>query len=238
MQMADDARRLTQLGVATDKIVICGNLKYDISPPQTTEATLNLADCGLDCGPLLVAGSTHVGEEMILLDALALLRPTHPNLGMVIAPRQIERSREVLALATRCGLVCRLRTDRAVYPCQVLVLDTLGELAAVYRQADLAFIGGSLVKQGGHNPLEPASFGRPVLFGPDMTDFAEISHDLLQAGGALQVTVKDLATTVADLLADEGKRQRMGRLAGELVLAHQGATLRTLALIREIIGHG
>jgi len=239
MQMAVDAKRLVQLGVAPEKIVVCGNLKYDVSSlADEAGQALDLAGLGLAGGPLLVAGSTHDGEEAILLDAFATLRKTCLGLVMVITPRKVERAGEIVVLAARRGLVCRLRTALDAAPCQVLVLDTLGELAQVYRQADLAFVGGSLVAQGGHNPLEPAFFLKAVLFGPDMSDFAEISRDLLRAGGAREVTADSLSVVAADLLADDEKRLRMGRLAGELVLAHQGATLRYLGLIKEILGHG
>ncbi len=238
MQMADDAWRLTQLGVAPEKIVICGNLKYDMTDSADRARTaLDLAGCGLGGHPLLVAGSTHEGEETVLLDVFAALNKIYPDLAMVIAPRSIERAPEIVALGLRRGLLCALRTTQGTKTCQVLVLDTLGELAQVYRQADLAFVGGSLVQQGGHNPLEPAFFGRPVLFGADMSDFSEISHDLLEAGAAEKVTAATIYSVMADLLANGEKRQQMGRLAGELVLAHQGAARRYLELIREIVGH-
>ena len=239
MQMASDAERLAQLGVASKKIVICGNLKYDFSSPVVAAGGgLDLAKCGLIGVPLVVAGSTHDGEEILLFDLFAVLCKTYRDLVMVIAPRNVERASEVLALGTRRGLVCRLRSARDVIPCQILVLDTLGELAQVYHQADLAFVGGSLVVEGGHNPLEPAFFAKPVLFGPEMSDFAEISRDLLQAGGALMVTAETISEVMADLLADEEKRRRIGRLAGEFVLTNQGAAQRYLELIKEVIGHG
>lgn len=238
MQMAEDADRLASLGVAADTIVTCGNLKYDLAGTMAAlPAGLELRECGLIGRPLLVAGSTHPGEEELLLDALQALGPTFPDLAMVIAPRRVERAREVVALANRRGLVCNLRTASPATPCQVLILDTLGELAQVYRQADLAFVGGSLVAAGGHNPLEPAFFAKPVLFGPDMSDFAEISRDLLVAGGAEVVTASTLPAVLAALLTDNAKRRRMGQAAGTLIAAHQGAADRCLALIKEALGH-
>lgn len=239
MQMAEDARRLVALGLPPAKIMVCGNLKYDMaeSPPATGALGLDLDRLGLDGRPLLVAGSTHPGEEELLLHAFMTLRHDYPRLTMIIAPRAIARASEVVAMGEKFGLACGRRSAPVAKPCQVLVLDTLGELAAVYQQADIAFVGGSLVPEGGHNPLEPASLSRPVLFGPHMSDFAEISRDLCAAGGAALVTVDTLQPMVANLLAHEEHRTRMGRLARELVLAHQGAARRYLALIREILTH-
>ncbi len=238
MQMADDATRLAALGVDPAKIVACGNLKYDMSDPVAeTGAELDLGACGLIGHPLLVAGSTHKGEESLLLHAFMALQAIHPGLAMVIAPRSLERASEVLSLAARCGLSCALRSAPGGKPCQVLVLDTFGELAVVYRQADLAFVGGSLVHEGGHNPLEPAYFGKPVLFGPDMSDFAEISRDLLRAGAAETVTAESLLEVLTPLLAHEERRARMGRAAADLVRSQQGVARHHLELIREAIGH-
>lgn len=238
MQMADDGKRLTQLGVPAGNMVVCGNLKYDMPFPsidQKKRATLS--ECGLANGMLFVAGSTHEGEERVLFDLFTYLLGLYPTLTMVIAPRSIERAAGIVTLGTKHGLVCHRRTVNDRSPCQVLILDTLGELASVYQQADLAFIGGSLVPEGGHNPLEPALFSKPVLFGPDMSDFTEIAHELLQAGGAMMVEVETIKEVAGDLLANAEKRQEMGRRAGELLLSHQGAALRHVKLIRESLDH-
>ncbi|MDD5758007.1 MAG: 3-deoxy-D-manno-octulosonic acid transferase [Desulfobulbaceae bacterium] len=233
MQMADDSKRLTQLGVSAEKIVVCGNLKYDMPSPFLDEKKTLLSECGLNKGMLFVAGSTHDGEESVLFELFSHLCELYPALAMVIAPRSIERAAEIMALGKRGGLLCHRRTANDSSPCHVLILDTIGELASVYQQADIAFVGGSLVPEGGHNPLEPAFFSKPVLFGPDMSDFAEISRDLLQAGGAKMVTIENIYGVTADLLADVEKRQEMGRRAGELLLSHQGTALRHVTLIRE-----
>lgn len=238
MQVAEDAGRLTALGVSPERIVICGNLKYDITGSSAYEGTLlDLGACGLSGRPLLVAGSTHEGEEDILLETFIALRTTHPELAMVIAPRTVSRAAAILNLGMRRGLECGLRSARGGKPCRVLILDTLGELAQVYRQADLAFVGGSLVKEGGHNPLEPALFGKPVLFGPDMSDFAEISRDLCEAGAAMTVTAETIHGVMTTLLAHGERRREMGQAAKGLVLAHQGASQCYLRLIREGLGY-
>ncbi len=238
MQMAADAERLVRLGVAPQRIRVCGNLKYDLglSVSGITE-TIDLGAWGVVGRPLLVAGSTHEGEEEILCALVAALAAIHPQLAMVIAPRTIARAPEVLALATKRGLRAALRSTADSSPCQLLVLDTLGELAEVYPHADLAFVGGSLVAQGGHNPLEPAFHGIPVLFGPDMSDFAEISQELCVAGAAAMVTPETIFAVVTDLLAREESRQAMGQAARALVRSHQGAARRHLDLIRESLGH-
>lgn len=238
MQMADDARSLTRLGVAPEKIVVCGNLKYDMAESaERAGVALDLAGCGLHGRPLLVAGSTHEGEEAILVEAFAKLCKKFPAMGMIIAPRSVERAPAIVPLAVKQGLDCALRTARGIKACQVLVLDTLGELAQVYRQADIAFVGGSLVREGGHNPLEPAYFGKPVLFGADMSDFLEISRDLLAAGGAKIVTAETLCAVMDDLLSNDEKRRQIGGLARELVVLHQGAARRYLELIRGLVRH-
>jgi 3-deoxy-D-manno-octulosonic-acid transferase len=238
MQMGDDARRLAELGVTPERIVVCGNLKYDMTPVSADGSpTLDLSDCGLSGRPLLVAGSTHAGEEDILLDTFLKLRISYPELAMVIAPRTVTRAPAVLSLGDKMGLKCGLRSNQGANSCQVLVLDTLGELAQVYQQADLAFVGGSLVNEGGHNPLEPALFGKPVLFGTDMSDFAEISRDLCEAGAAVTVTAESILEAMTTLLAQEERRKEMGRAAEALVLAHQGASACYLRLIREGLGY-
>jgi len=243
MQTADGAKALASFGVNPAQIAVCGNLKYDIPPAKPSKhgkPPLGRSQLGLGPGPLLVAGSTHKGEEDILMAALVALRQDIPELAMVIAPRQIERARQIVALAKSHGLSCHLRTNQGNHPpAQLVVLDTLGELAQVYQLADLAFVGGSLVPEGGHNPLEPAALAKPVLFGPEMTDFAEISQSLLAAGGAMEVKVSTVPTIMAQLLSDTRQRQEMGQRAKQLVDSQRGAARRTLELIRETIAaHG
>jgi 3-deoxy-D-manno-octulosonic-acid transferase len=224
------------LGVAPERIVLCGNLKYDMEVIPTP-LTIDLRDCGVEGHPLLVVGSTHEGEEEMLLDLFNTLLVAHPDLAMVIAPRAISRAAEVLVLANKRRLRCRLRSTQRGGSCQVLILDTLGELAQVYQHADLAFVGGSLVQAGGHNPLEPACYGKPILFGPDMSDFAEISRNLCEAGAAVMVTKETILPVTATLLNQEEQRLAMGRAALALVQTHQGSARRHLRLIRESMPH-
>lgn len=291
MQMADDAGRLVQLGVDPSKIVVCGNLKYDMAETVFGNVEgIDLGDFGRASGPLLVAGSTHKGEEEIVLDAFTALLSAHPSLSLIIAPRDVKRAQEIADLCVRRGVSFSLRTgvrggqnvgdhrdkfqrnalpdhstrskgvpdarkrpanytpvceqatdkaDGAPYDrvCgNVLILDTLGELALVYRLADIAFVGGSLVDQGGHNPLEPAFYSVPVLFGPYMSDFAEISQELIDIGGGRRVTVETFVAVVDKLLVHDDERQRVGHSAHDLVSRHKGAAKRFLVLIREALG--
>lgn len=236
MQMADDASRLLQLGVNPDKIVVCGNLKYDMAETSFAHTkTIDLGEFGRSGGKLFVAGSTHPGEDEIVLDAFAALQVKHPSLSLVIAPRDVRRAQDIAELCVRRRMDFTLRTVQGVPSGKVLILDTLGELALVYRLADIAFVGGSLVEQGGHNPLEPGFYSVPVIFGPHMTDFVEISHELIVSGGARMVTNETLVEIVDDLLVNGDERQRMGRSAGELVEKHRGAARCLLSLVREAL---
>lgn len=237
MQTAVDAERMVALGVEAKRVVALGNLKYD-SLPGAAGAVLTRAELGLaDSAPLWVAGSTHEGEEEIILAVYAALLADYPELLLVIAPRKVERGRRLLALAQRSGWRVSQRSgDARISAPQILILDTLGELLPLYRLADLAFVGGSLVAAGGHNPLEPAHFAKPVLFGPHMEDFAEIAHSLLAAGGAMMVGAeRELAAAVRALLGDASRRVAMGERAREVVAGQQGVTARHLDLLREVL---
>ncbi|MEJ2032300.1 MAG: 3-deoxy-D-manno-octulosonic acid transferase [Deltaproteobacteria bacterium] len=241
MQTAADAGQMEALGVLGEKIRPLGNLKYDVALPAGVEGARTRQAYGLPAdAPLWVAGSTHPGEEEIVLRVHRELLTTFPDLCLILAPRQIERGEEISGLAASCGLAARTRSSGSKGPEQVLVLDTIGELAAVYGLADFAFVGGSLVAAGGHNPLEPAACGRPVLYGPHMQDFSEIAHDLEVGGGARTVrSEEDLLQAAQTWLSDSERRRSSGRKALALVAQHQGATARHLELIgRMLAGKG
>ena len=239
MQVKSDAMRMISLGVSAEKVIYCGNLKYDMEPfangrllQAAKRADFNLPAHGL----ILVAGSTHKGEEEIIIRAFCDLSPKYP-LALVIAPRDIHRGEEIEVLIKKNGLNSTRRSLRSSRHETILVLDTLGELAQVYTLADLAFVGGSLVAEGGHNPIEPAILGKTVIFGPHMEDFIEISQSLLQQDAAGLVT-EDTFTSVCDnLLADQDQRGMMGDRAAELVNENQGAANRYIKIIKKIIHH-
>jgi 3-deoxy-D-manno-octulosonic-acid transferase len=248
MQTADDTEKIISLGVPREKTRSIGNLKFDAALPD--EHSPSPQDTDFDklkqefflppSGEILVAGSTHPGEEKILLAVFSRLHAKHPGIFMVIAPRETARSREIVNTARRMGLFFRLRSERIDRSSSAeysgLVLDSIGELRKLYRAADICFIGGSLVQAGGHNPLEPAALGKPVLFGPHMEDFSEIAHQLFAAGGANIIRSNDeLFFRIKSLLEDETLRQRQGALALSVVKQHQGATQRCLEMMKDIL---
>lgn len=172
----------------------------------------------------------------MVFEVLARLRQQFPTLQLLLAPRNIERSNEILALAASQGLTCRRRTTDKEGPGPLLVLDTIGELADCYAMADMVFVGGSLVACGGHNPLEPAAVGMPVLFGPHMEDFSEIATELIDRGGAWQVAdACELEQRLQRLLTDSEERQAMGKRAATCVAAHRGVVANHLRMIDRLL---
>lgn len=237
MQTEEDCHKMTLLGVSSDKVVALGNLKYDMEGPCPRKGDLILS--GADAGKkfIWVCGSTHPGEEKILFAAYAQLLARQnitEQLELVLAPRDINRSRELLDLAGRFCLEATSRSSGEKRG-RVLILDTLGELALCYGQADLAFVGGSLVQQGGHNPIEPALYGVPVLFGPHMDDFSEIAHELVSCQGGKVVTEDFLTETLLSLLADTKKRALMGQAAQDMVERHRGGVQRHIRVIQKLL---
>ena len=188
---------------------------------------------------MVVAASTHPGEEGPVLDAFQRLRARAPGLVLVLAPRHPERGSEAAALAARRGLEAVRRSrppdDGAGEP-DVVVLDTVGELAALFRVATVVFVGGSLAPVGGHNVIEPAAWGRPVVFGPHMENFAEIAELFLAHRAARRISrAEELEPVLGELLADEGQRAELGISARSLVEANRGAAARSLAEIAAVL---
>jgi len=240
MQTEQDAENMRRLGVEAGKLRVLGNLKYDSVRPDGQAGAMERATLGIPPkARLWVAGSTHPGEEEVLFEALSRLVSPFPDLVLVVAPRDISRGAELRRLATRYGFAAGCRSESASFVPGVLILDSLGELASLYSLCDLAFVGGSLVPERGHNPLEPAVYGKPVFFGPHMEDFAEISRDLLAAGAAGQVRhSEEMAAFVSRLLVDDSCRNRMGDMGKKMLAAREGVTARHLALISEVLGAG
>ena len=240
MQTEADCRKMTLLGVPAEKMIALGNLKYDMLLSQETEKSRLLPELPGEEKFVWVCGSTHPGEEKYIFSAFAQVlaqqkgRKIEEQLILVLAPRDINRSRELVDLAGRFCLKAATRSSSEKKG-RVLILDTLGELAFCYGQADLAFVGGSLVPQGGHNPVEPAIHGVPVLFGPSMEDFSEIAQELLACGGGKTVTEDILTETLLSLLADTKKRLRMGRAAQDMVERHRGGVRRHVQAVRDLL---
>lgn len=239
-QAPRDAERFRALGADPAHTHVTGNLKFDFELPADIET------CGAALRqryapqrPLWVAGSTHAGEEELLLRAQRLLLQRLPAALLVLAPRHPPRFAEVAQRLTQEGLRSTRRTAAAGAAdahCQVLLLDTLGELLGFYAAADVAFVGGSLVPLGGHNLLEPAALGVPILTGPSFTN-SEDAARLLAGAGALEVVhdAEELAARLAQLLADPSERQRRGEAARASVAANRGALEKLLALIEPLL---
>ncbi|MBU0943067.1 MAG: 3-deoxy-D-manno-octulosonic acid transferase, partial [Proteobacteria bacterium] len=236
MQTGKDRENLILLGVDKRQIHTFGNLKYDTdlynaSGPMS-RLSFNLPEHQL----LLVAGSTHKGEEKILLQSYKKLKKEIPGLYLIIAPRDVDRGTELQALASTMELMANCRSHINAGGKDLFILDTIGELSSLYSHADLAFIGGSLVPAGGHNPIEPAVVGVPVLYGPHMEDFSEISEELVQAGGATMVHSGDeLTAAVLRLLQDNPLRKKAGGAARACIVRQQGVIDRHLKLINEML---
>jgi len=239
MQTEEDRQNMIRIGLQPNKVQTLGNLKYDLAPHGATTARPQAArhDYHIpEDSPVWIAGSTHAGEEEMVFRVYRRLLADHPHLFLVIAPRNVERGEEIAGLARRLGLSVFKRTEVFVEGAKVLVLNTLGELSGLYRLADLVFLGGSLVAAGGHNPLEPACFAKPVLFGPHMEDFAEISRDLCMAGGGSEVIDEEsLYRQVNHLLESGQARKDMGQKAHALIKTQQGVTARHVERIKTLL---
>jgi 3-deoxy-D-manno-octulosonic-acid transferase len=241
MQSQEDARRIVALGAPAERVVVTGNLKADLGSAPADLDPAWRDRLGLAPGAALwIAGSTHPGEEAIVLDAHAALAARVPGLRLLLAPRHPERAAEVERLVEARGFRAARRTalEKGGGAGAVIVLDTVGELAQLYELADVVFVGGSLVPIGGHNMLEPAQRRKPVLFGPDTSNFREAADRLLAAGGA--VVVKDeeeLAREVLRLCERAERRREMGEAAFGAAAGQEGALRETMALIdRHLVG--
>jgi len=185
---------------------------------------------------VITAGSTHRGEEAILLEIYSRLRKTHHDLVLIIAPRHPERFDEVCGLITSAGYVCQRRTRIKGPVRDVVLLDTIGELRAFYSLCNIAFVGGSLVKVGGHNLLEPAAMKKPVIFSSYMFNFKEISEALIHAGGGIMVKDKEeLYGKLDNLLSDNELARSIGEKAFKVIAANSGATARTIDAVHGLI---
>jgi 3-deoxy-D-manno-octulosonic-acid transferase len=236
-QSEEDRRRLLAIGAAPDRVRVSGNLKFDIAPPQETRFLAGVRET-LRGGPVLVCGSTVEGEEPLLLDAFRVVLARHPLTLLVLAPRHPERFTAVGDLLASSGLKfwrrSQLRGGEALAG-GVLLLDSVGELAAVYGLATVAFVGGSLVPRGGHNILEPAQHGVAVVVGPHTENFRDIVNTFRRDGALVIVQPQDLAREVLRLLDDSAARADLGRRAAQVCQAHSGATMRTLVAISRLL---
>ncbi len=240
MQSRRDKDRVVRLGGPPDRVHWTGNLKFDYSLPKNpgASAAVRRVDLALDQkeGRLIwVCGSTHEGEEVLLLQVFLSLRKEFEHLRWVVAPRHPHRFDSVTRLlkASSLRVVRRSQLDgsETIDP-TVVVVDTIGELAHLYEIADLIFVGGSLTPVGGHNLIEAAHFQKPILFGPHMQNFREISEVFLGSYAALQVqTAQELQSKMRELLRDATARRWLGGNARRVIRDNQGAVRRTIELI-------
>ncbi len=250
-QTEADLQRFVELGLPASRGSVPGNLKYDLENLQaltsgsTSGAGIAAAwrkqGDGREARPLVVAGSTKPGEEQMVLHALAPLMHEHPGLLLLLAPRHPERFDEVARLLENCGFPFSRRSCIGLDQpppagCRVLLLDSLGELAGVYGQSTAAFVGGSLVPEGGHNILEPAFFGKPVLFGPHMDNFAEMAALFTRREAAFQLSTADqLAPLVRRLLDDPAAADQAGREARLILEENQGAAAAIAGTLVQLV---
>jgi len=241
VQEIQDTDRWAALGVDPGRIKWTGSIKYDPDVQLEDHAvTASVRDAlfARD-GAVLFGGSTHRGEEEILATMFLRLRKQFPPLRLFIAPRHVERLREVRAqleaLGLRVALASEVRSGREGNDADCLVLDTTGELQRWYDIATVVFIGKSLTAQGGQNPVEPILAGKPVVFGPHMENFAMLAQALVSKNGAIQVRdANSLERAIVELLLDSDARQHLVQNAHEVLATHQGATARAAALVHEL----
>lgn len=242
-QSESETDRFHRLGVAKSRLVVTGNFKFDQleNPVAETQVTELAERLGIPEGAaVLVAGSTHNGEETILADAFRGVRRNFPELCLIVVPRDPKRAASVDRIFSGAGFFCRRLSDserqRAEIRTDVLIVDLIGLLRALYRISRVSFVGGSLVARGGHNPLEPAECGRPILFGPHMTDFPDISRKLKEGGGAMEVhTAADIQRAVTHLMSTPERAAAMGQQAYSIYRSNQGAVARTLNVIGDLL---
>jgi 3-deoxy-D-manno-octulosonic-acid transferase len=245
MQSDESARRAVDMGADRERVIVTGSLKFESldipgSVPVDRGQNRVLRYFRIAAGrPVIIAASTLRGEEEPVLEAFQRIRATMTNALLIIAPRKPERFDDVERLARRAGWSVARRTELRVdsEPREdVVVLDTIGELAQLFQVATAVFVGGSLVDSGGHNILEPAAFGKPIVFGPHMQNFAEIARTFLDNGAAVQVrNGRELESLLLELLGDPVRRARLGAAARALVEANRGARTKTLAAIAQLL---
>jgi 3-deoxy-D-manno-octulosonic-acid transferase len=242
-QTETDADRLRAIGCAPGRVSVAGNLKFDVRAAEAVEATRILCT-NAEGLRFLVAGSTLDDEEAALLESWPRLLKSDSQLVLVLAPRHPERFAAVAALLERSGISWIKRSDwqtqsietiQPLSPGHIVLLDTIGELASVYSLATVAFVGGSLIPAGGHNPLEPAQFGIPIVMGPYYANFRAIVEELLTHQALCIATKEDLAKAIIHLLTNPAEANAMGKRARQVFDQQAGATARCVEALRGLL---
>ncbi len=244
MQTAEDAQRIIDIGAPQERVLVGGNIKFDLQvPPITLQEQERLrSDFGFDPEQqVFIAGSTHKGEEEIIIAVFSAIRRRFPQAALILAPRHPERFDEVDGLLRQSGLLYARRTVLKQEPrareLSVILLDTIGELFKTYSMGTVVFIGGSLVPVGGHNVLEPAVFGKPVIFGRHMHNFREIARMLLQKKAGIQVTGQEQLTAQAlQLFENPDACGEIGRNAFGVIQENIGAVRRSVDMLEAVLG--
>ena len=246
MQAHADAERITKLGMAEEKVFNAGNLKFDVGTSSVSERTVSELKTllGSNDRSLLVCASTHAPEEQILIEAFKRIRQSSPDSRLLIAPRHPERFAEVWGMMSKIGLRCTRRSEAGAQAlnADLILLDTIGELPAIYSFASVVFVGGSIAKNGGHNVLEPAVVGSCIVTGPYTFNFTAIIRKFVENDGLIQLpplaekdTVEELVDVFIRLLDEPARRQELGRKARAVVEKNIGATKRTLEIISPLL---
>lgn len=237
-----DAGRLKNLGVADKNIQVTGNIKFDLNLSVGNDSKVYREKLGLNSDEkLLVCGSTHPREEEQILSSYFQVLSAFPNLKLLIAPRHPQRAKEIANLVAAQGFapVFISQISSACPTCinkPVFILDSIGELSSYYAVADVVFVGGSLVKTGGHNLLEPASFKKAIIFGPEMFNFRQIKKLFLEQKAGLMVhNVEELAQKIKDVLGNDILAKRLGQAAYDLILFNQGASQKNVSVLRQFL---
>ena len=239
-QTAEDAARLRAIGAATERVRVSGNLKFDVRPASGSVLVNDLRSLISKSkeSPVIVCGSTAEGEEDPLLASFKMVQQQFPSAIMVLAPRHPERFEKVAGMISSAGIALQRRSSWAAprpIPNGIFLLDSVGELAAIYALADIAFVGGSLVPTGGHNILEPAQYGAAIVVGPHTFNFREIVSIFEQGDAIRVVSAATLGPQFLALLNEPQERERLGHRAKDLFAQYAGATRRTLEALGPLL---
>ncbi len=241
VQTPRDAGKLRELGCGTHKIRVTGNIKFDGAISSVKDPEVEKTERFFASGKkVIVAGSTHFPEESGIIDEFVRFSGASRGMKLIIAPRHVERKEAIKVYVESSGLKCCFFSELSGEKCHemssadVMIVDTIGHLKDLYSLADVVFIGGSMVKKGGQNPIEAARWGKAIVFGPDMSNFSEVARDFVGGGAALVANdFKRLGGIIEDLMANDAKRLKMGKASGEVIEKNSGAVDRTVEAILE-----
>ncbi len=229
MQTEEDAKRILNIGADRERTLVLGNLKFDVPAPSEKPEWMKKIK-----HPVIVAGSTHEGEDEIVLDAFRKVRKAFKDVVLIIAPRHPERFHAVAELVKNSGFRMGLRSKEQFEGIDVLVLDTIGELSSVYGGADVAVVCGSFIERGGHNLFEPAAWGVPVVCGPHMENFP-LAEDFFRSEAAISVSADRLSSVIIKMLSDKKYASSIGNKAKEIYEGYKGVADRTMKNIEKLL---